>query len=164
MKKIYVLLSVLIFIISCRGQNFVSALKDKNGNLWFSVSDRGVYRYNGKSFVNFTKESYSLKINVSSCIYEDKTGNLWFNTNKGLCYYDGKKFTNFQIPLPPISVLGPEKYSLLSQMSIQVGKILQDKNGNFWFFFQFKRGTCAAATSATEIASRSTSIGFERCS
>ena len=134
MKKIYVLLSVLIFVISYKGQqNIVSGLKDKTGNLWFTVSDRGVYHYDGKSFVNFTKESYNLKINVSSCIYEDKTGNLWFNTNKGLCHYDGKKFTEFKIPFPPISIVGAEKYSILLRSSIQVTDILQDKNGNFWF-------------------------------
>lgn len=124
---------VLIFIISCKGQNFVSLLKDKKGNLWFTVSDRGVYRYDGKSFVNFTKENYSLNINVYSCIYEDTTGNIWFNTSKGLCYYDGKKFTDFQLPMPSIGVIGSEKYSLLSRTKIQVKKILQDKKGNFWF-------------------------------
>jgi len=111
----------------------VSGLKDKNGNIWFTVYERGVYRYDGKSFVNFTKENYNLNINVSCCIYEDKTGNLWFNTNKGLCYYDGKKFTEFQIPMPLSSIVGPEKYSLLYRTPIQVGNILQDKNGNFWF-------------------------------
>lgn len=111
----------------------VTGLKDKNGNIWFTVYERGVYRYDGKSFVNFTKESYNLNINVSCCIYEDKTGNLWFNTNKGLCYYDGKKFTEFKIPLPPISIVGADKYSSLCRTPIQVGDILQDKSGNFWF-------------------------------
>ncbi len=131
--KLYFLLSILISIISCRGQNSVSSLKDKNGNIWFTVSDQGVYRYDGKSFVNFTKESYSLNINVSSCIYEDKIGNIWFKTNRGLCYYDGKKFTDFQIPFPPSSIVGDEKYSLLLRSPIQVCEILQDKNGKFWF-------------------------------
>jgi ligand-binding sensor domain-containing protein len=133
MKRIYALLSVFIFIISCKGQNFVSALKDKDGNLWFTVSDRGVYFYDGNSFVNFTKKSYSLNVNVSSCIYEDKIGNLWFNTNKGLCYYDGKKFTNFQLPMPHVNILGAEISSVLSLTPIKVCEILQDKKGRFWF-------------------------------
>jgi ligand-binding sensor domain-containing protein len=133
MRKLCVLLLVLVFIISCKGQNSVSSLKDKNGNIWFTVSERGVYRHDGKSFANFTKENYSLNIHVSACIYEDKAGNLWFNTNKGVCYYDGKKFMQFKIPLPPSSIVGPEKHSLLLINPIQVSKILQDKNGSFWF-------------------------------
>ena len=133
MKNIYAFLLILIFSISSKGQNIVSGLKDKTGNLWFTVSGRGVYRYDGKSFVNFTKENYSFNISVSSFIYEDKNGNLWFNTDKGLCYYDGKKFTEFQIPLPLSSIVGPDKYSTLLKTPIQVGSILQDKTGHFWF-------------------------------
>ena len=29
-------------------------LQDKTGNLWFCTSGEGVYRYDGKSFTNFT--------------------------------------------------------------------------------------------------------------
>ena len=133
MKKIYVLLSLLIFITACKGQNIVSSLKDKNGDLWFNVSGRGVYRYDGKSFVNFTKENYRLNIGLTSCLYEDKVGNLWFNTNKGLCFYDGKAFTEFKIPLPLIGLINPDRYSVLSRIPIEVSGILQDKNGKFWF-------------------------------
>ena len=132
MKKIYALLAVLIFIISCRAQNIVSSgLKDKNGNLWFAVSDRGVYRYDGKSFVNFTKKD-GLCDNIVSCIYEDKIGILWFGTNNGVSHYDGKKFTNFPIPM----VDSTSNHSIpnsYSQSPKQVGSILQDKAGNFWF-------------------------------
>src|SRR5258708_234176 len=121
MKKIYSLLSILIFVLSCKAQNTVSSLKDKSGNLWFTISDTGVYRYDGKSFVNFTKENYRLNINISSCIYEDKTGNLWFNTNKGLCYYDGKKFTEFKIPLPQVPLLVPRNIRSYYEIPFRLG-------------------------------------------
>lgn len=120
-------------MFSSGAQNRVSGLKDKNENLWFTVEGRGVYRYDGKYFINFTKENYGSNINISSCIYEDKAGNLWFNTTKGLCYYDGKKFTDFKIPMPAEGIINPEKYLILYRSPIKVWKMLQDKKNNFWF-------------------------------
>src|SRR6478735_6598312 len=104
MMKIVNLLSVVFFAIACNGQNIVTSLKDRAGNLWFTVAERGVYRYDGNSFVNFTKESRKFNLEVSAFIYADNSGNLWFNTSEGLCYYNarlndsvgqGKEFTEF---------------------------------------------------------------------
>ena len=142
MKTVYALLSVLIFVISCSGQNIVSGTKDSHGTIWFTVSDRAVFRYDagrkdslgtGKTFTNFTKENFKSNLKITSFLYEDKSGHLWFNTNKGLHYYDGQKFTTFQLPLPPESLAGPDKYSTLSRIPVQVWKMSQDKNENFWF-------------------------------
>ncbi|MES2513945.1 MAG: two-component regulator propeller domain-containing protein [Bacteroidota bacterium] len=133
MGKWNVILALLLFIISCKGQNIVSGLKDRNGNLWFTVSERGVYRYDGRSFVNFTKQNYKTNIYLSACLYEDKTGNLWFSTSTGLCFYDGNEFKTFQLPLPPSSILGADQHSILARIAIRTSVILQDKNGMFWF-------------------------------
>jgi hypothetical protein len=35
--------------------NITCELQDSNGNLWFSTSEEGVYRYDGKNFVNFSE-------------------------------------------------------------------------------------------------------------
>jgi ligand-binding sensor domain-containing protein len=35
-----------------------AALKDKNGNIWFARSGRGVYRYDGKSFTDFSEKVF----------------------------------------------------------------------------------------------------------
>ena len=137
MKKIYSILLLLPFIVSCNGTKKVgidrpynpegdiisSALKDKIGNIWFAASGRGVYRYDGKSFIHFTKKD-GLNSNDVSCIYEDKKGKLWFGSNDGVCYYNGKTFTNFTIAPPGNSY---------SQSPKKVAGILHDKKGNFWF-------------------------------
>jgi ligand-binding sensor domain-containing protein/class 3 adenylate cyclase len=52
------------------------------------------------------------------CITEDKSGNLWFGTNGGVCKYDGKSFTSFT-----------EKEGLSSSM---VNALTFDRNGNLW--------------------------------
>jgi ligand-binding sensor domain-containing protein len=141
LKTIYLLLLLSSFMVSCRGQDATKtvgidstykpegdiisvALKDKAGNLWFVASDRGVYRYDGKSFINFTVKDGLCSNNVT-CIYEDKTGTLWFGTDAGICRYDGKTFTSFSVAE---AGSGPYPKNLK-----QVGCILQDKTGNFWF-------------------------------
>ncbi len=66
--------------------------QDRNGNIWFAASD-GVYRYDGKSFINITGKLISVFI---FSILEDSKGNFWFGTyGSGAYYYDGKSFQNF---------------------------------------------------------------------
>ncbi|MBI2722422.1 MAG: SpoIIE family protein phosphatase [Bacteroidetes bacterium] len=126
--------------------NVYSILEDKTGNLWFGTNGGGVCRYDGncvddiingtnlyqhtqqdlkknkkdlvKSFTNFT-EKEGLSNNFVYSILEDKTGNLWFGTDDGVCRYDGKSFTNFT-----------EKEGLSNNV---VYSILEDKTGNLWF-------------------------------
>lgn len=144
MKKTYSIILSFFFFVSCNGQDTTktvgssntsdpasdivsAALKDKNGNIWIAASGRGVYCYDGKSFVNFTEKD-GLSSNDVSCIYEDNTGKLWFGTNVGVCYYDRKTFTIF-----PIAATDSSNGNSYSQTPKQVGSILQDKTGNFWF-------------------------------
>ncbi|MBK9962936.1 MAG: hypothetical protein IPP06_16895 [Saprospiraceae bacterium] len=148
MKKTYSLLLFLFFIVSCYGQDTTktvgisnisdpasdivsAALKDKIGNIWFAALGRGVYRYDGKSFTNFTEKD-GLNSNDVSCIYEDSMGKLWFGTNVGVCYYDGKIFIDFPIAITDSSTAHSLK-DYYSQFPKQVGSILQDKSGNYWF-------------------------------
>ena len=80
---------------SGQADNIHCGLQDKAGNMWFGTTGEGVYRYDGKSFSNFTEKDGLSSNNVWS-VLEDKTGNLWFGTrNVGLCRYDGKSFTDF---------------------------------------------------------------------
>jgi ligand-binding sensor domain-containing protein len=59
-------------------------LQDKAGNIWFSTSGEGVYRYDGKSFTNFTRKA-GLRDNDVRAIIEDKAGNIVFGTKSGIC-------------------------------------------------------------------------------
>lgn len=77
--------------------------QDKNGNIWLSTFDRksnsgNVILYNpstDKTILNFTAEK-EIGSNIISCIFADKSGNVWFGTNEmTLSKYDGKTFTRF---------------------------------------------------------------------
>src|SRR5260221_3526356 len=124
----YHLLSVLMFVISCNGQNKTQpqqignerkefrggqpriiktqgtdrsanvhcGLRDKAGNLWFGTTGEGVYRYDGKSFTNFTTKD-GLNNNTVWSMVEDEAGNIWFGTDDGLCRYDGRTISNMPI-------------------------------------------------------------------
>jgi ligand-binding sensor domain-containing protein len=113
------------------GANIGSGLQDKAGNLWFGSTGEGVYRYDGKSFTNFTVKD-GLNNNYVWCVYEDKTGNLWLGTADGVCRYDGQKFTRV-----PISGFNVSNFYLnqggAPSVENAVWDILQDKTGHFWF-------------------------------
>ena len=98
-----------------KSENVVCQLLDKDGNLWFSISGEGAYRYDGKSFINFTIRDGLCNNNVGSII-QDRAGNIWFGTNRGICKYDGKNFIN--VPLTD---------------TLSITSLLEDRAGNIWF-------------------------------
>jgi ligand-binding sensor domain-containing protein len=146
-NQIYSLMLVLCFFSSCNGQtktqtDDLSATKtiavahpkmirtqgtdytqvgcgfqDNAGNLWFGTLNEGVYRYDGKSFTQFTKKD-GLNDNAVNAIIEDKVGNILFGTNSGVSKYNGKSFTNFT------------DNKDINNKSIQC--LLKDEEGNIW--------------------------------
>jgi ligand-binding sensor domain-containing protein len=81
-----------------------SIIQDRAGNLWFGTeagdpskreSEGGLWRYNGKSFENFSTKD-GLTHNGVWSLLEDNAGNIWVGTrNTGLFRFDGKTFTSF---------------------------------------------------------------------
>lgn len=70
-----------------------SIFQDSKGNYWFGSLQEGVALYNGKSFIYFTNND-GLSDNQIHSIQEDKEGDIWFNTQKGVSTYDGKTIKN----------------------------------------------------------------------
>lgn len=105
---------------------------DKSGNLWFGTMGEGVYRYDGKFFTQFIDKD-GLPSNKIHCVLEDKSGTIWFGTDKGLCRYDGKAITRV-----PISVANKNSYIFHGSVSKnaadenEVWSMMQDKTGKIW--------------------------------
>lgn len=101
-----------------------SITEDKKGNMWFATADKGAFKFNGKTFQQFTKKD-GLCSNDLTCILEDKQGNVWFGSmDGGVSKYDplekGKKgFTNFNSK----NELGGN----------EVWTIYEDQKGTIWF-------------------------------
>ena len=110
------------------GDNVHCSLQDKKGNLWFATTADGVYRYDGKTFTNFTTKD-GLNSNGIFAIYEDKKGTIWFGTDKGLSRFDGKTFSPFTTSYG--NYINP--FTNTPTTYIFVNSILEDKNGKFWF-------------------------------
>ncbi|HNP98626.1 MAG TPA: two-component regulator propeller domain-containing protein, partial [Bacteroidia bacterium] len=74
--------------------------QDKKGNLWLAHnkgSDNvnfALYCYDGKLFTKIIEQNKTDNPVIFGII-EDKSGNIWFGTTKGVCRYDGKSFNTF---------------------------------------------------------------------
>lgn len=79
-------------IVSELGQRAMYVLQAKNNDYWFGSNDRGVYRYDGKTLVNFTTKDGLCSQRIRG-VQEDKSGNIYFTTYEGISKFDGKSFT-----------------------------------------------------------------------
>ena len=81
------------------GMGVHTICQSSDGTLWFGTgslhtSGKGVSRYDGKEFVNFTQKD-GLAHNKVNAIHCEPDGIMWFGTNGGVSRYDGKEFVNF---------------------------------------------------------------------
>ncbi|MEQ1906347.1 MAG: two-component regulator propeller domain-containing protein [Pirellulaceae bacterium] len=72
-------------------------LQAKDNTYWFGSNDRGVYRYDGETLVNFTTDD-GLVSNRIRGIQEDKAGNIYFATYEGITKFDGQAFVTLNAP------------------------------------------------------------------
>ena len=78
------------------GSNIMVIYQDKKNTYWFGSWETGVYRYDGKTLVNYTTK-HGLYNNRVDDIKEDKSGNIYFagmNPNSTISRFDGKSFTD----------------------------------------------------------------------
>lgn len=81
----------------------------KNNDYWFGSHDRGVYRYNGETLVNFTTNDGLCDNRLGlGGIQEDQFGNVYFNTANGISRFDGTSFATIH-PTVSHSVTGEWK-------------------------------------------------------
>lgn len=72
----------------------------RNGDYWFGSEQRGVFRYDGTTIVNYSTAD-GLSGNQVRGIQQDKAGNLYFTTSGGVCKFDGRAFTTLPMVDPP---------------------------------------------------------------
>lgn len=65
---------------------------------WFGSNDRGVYRYDGRTLVNFTTDD-GLASNRIRGIQQDTRGNVYFTTYEGISKFDGRAFVTLEVAL-----------------------------------------------------------------
>lgn len=111
-----------------------SVLDDKKGNIWFAVSDSGVYKWDGKMLVQFSGIDNLHKSFVME-LFQDSHANIWMPTgesgmniayNNGVFRYDGKE-------LKHILQRGGFSPSIANS-------IIEDNAGKIWITDGFKGG------------------------
>ena len=73
------------------GSNIMVIYQDKKNVYWFGSWETGVYRYDGKTFINYTTK-HGLQNNRIDEIKEDKLGNIYFNNGGEISKFDGQNF------------------------------------------------------------------------
>ncbi|HZF99709.1 MAG TPA: two-component regulator propeller domain-containing protein, partial [Chitinophagales bacterium] len=156
MKRFYPLLLLAAIVTSCNGQtattptgypkiksnetsrgnhNIPCSLKDKTGNLWFGTSGNGVYRYDSKTFVNYTDKD-GLADNAVRCILEDKDGNIWFGTDAGVCRFnpaEANKPGSNAFTCYTVTGIGSGNFFLGKPVHrTAVWSMMQDNSGRIW--------------------------------
>lgn len=81
-------------VITHNGPNNITRnmIQDRKGNIWIA-SWEGIFRYDGKSFTNITRQVSSARF---FSVLEDRNGNFWFGSiGSGVYRYNGMSFQNF---------------------------------------------------------------------
>ena len=80
-----------------RGLNeYLSTVRDNEGNLWFVTYRNGVWKYDGSKITHYQVQENSKDLKLFS-IYKDNNGNLWLGTHENGAYkFNGKVFEKFK--------------------------------------------------------------------
>lgn len=143
------------------GRSIMVIYQDKKNIYWFGSWETGVYRYDGKTLINYTTK-HGLPTNRVDEIKEDKSGNIYFNScypHSTITKFDGKAFSILTaIPsndwkLQPNDLWFKHSYQFekvyrydgiaLSELQLpkpphipnpfEIYSIYQDRKGNVWF-------------------------------
>lgn len=98
--------------------NVSQIINDKNRDLWFCTYGEGVFRYDHKTFTNYT-EKEGLILDWIRSATQDEAGNFWFASKSGVSKFDGKSFLNFD-----------ERNGLQYP---NINTVTQDNEGKVWF-------------------------------
>ena len=75
---------------------YLSAVRDNNDNLWFVTYRDGVWKYDGTKVTHYAVQENSKDITLFS-IYKDSNGDLWLGTHEnGAFKFDGTAFVKFR--------------------------------------------------------------------
>jgi serine phosphatase RsbU (regulator of sigma subunit)/ligand-binding sensor domain-containing protein len=124
-----------------------TAALDQEGNIWFGHGNRGVIRYGPQTWTTYTGEE-QLQGKRITCITEDRSGNLWYGSEKGLSRQNvDKSWTT-------LAVTDTLVYDVLvdrqGQVWVATARGVHRYDGNRWTNYTVREGL--ADTVATALA------------
>lgn len=116
-----------------RPYSIYCTLVDRSGNIWFGTQEKGVCRYDGKSFSWLADKN--LAGPAVRSIFQDNAGTLWFGNNGGgLFRYDGNVLKNIteERGLGNADFLKGKKLPDKPGTLARVWSINEDNNNKLW--------------------------------
>jgi two-component sensor histidine kinase/ligand-binding sensor domain-containing protein len=98
------------------GKRVRAVMQDSKGNMWFGTWADGLYKYDGKTFEQYTEQGKQLPQNYIHALLEDKKGRIWIGTGSGLVCNDKGRFTTYNTGI----------------CNWYVGSLREDNSGNIW--------------------------------
>jgi signal transduction histidine kinase len=110
-------------------------LMDEEGTLWGGTSGSGIFRFRDGTLDQFSR-SHGLPVNDASTIVDDRLGNLWFGSYRGIHRIRKRNFD--LVASGQSNDLFPNSFSLadgLSSMQCPTGHPagFRTRDGNLWF-------------------------------
>lgn len=110
-------------------------IEDKSGNIWFTSTKNGVYRFDGNVFTHFTSKN-GLGHDDTYFLMEDQSGKIWCGTADGLSYFNGTSFSN----ISPAVIRNDSTYTktTLGDYGVPIPHengiwcMMQDREGIYW--------------------------------
>ena len=109
------------------GSSIMVIYQDKKNIYWFGSWETGVYRYDGKTFINYTTK-HGLPNNRIDEIKEDNSGNIYFNS----CY-----------PHSTITKFDGQAFSTLTAFPSNDWKL---ESNDLWFKYSYQTEKCIVMT------------------
>ncbi len=119
LSEVFVFFLLSLFVTSCYGQSNpelnqseVNTLEigtptselynqiwvvyqDSKGNYWFGSNGKGIYRFDGKTIIQFTTKDGLVHDQIRG-IQEDKKDNIYIETHGGISRFNGAEFTTLR--------------------------------------------------------------------
>jgi len=100
------------------GSNVLGVDEDNEGNIWFTTSPYGVFKYDGANTINYNTKNSGISSNNIQSVVVDEKGNIWIGRPGGVSRFDGEEWTNLS-------------YSDFQIYDIRASAV--DSKGNKWF-------------------------------
>ena len=101
------------------GRYFATAIfQDKDNVFWIGLGDKGICRMENGVATNITTNTFL--DNIPTCaILQDKNGDIWFGTEKGIAVYSKGEFIEYK--------------GSAELIGSNINRIIQDREDNIWF-------------------------------
>ncbi|MBI4646897.1 MAG: PAS domain S-box protein [Bacteroidia bacterium] len=110
--------------------NIRTIFEDREKKIWIGTKN-GIVKINNGEIYYYTRENTNIAKNrifvvpgipnkTINAINQDSEGKIWFGTSKGVCYFDGKEFTDLGMVIHEIK-------------NYEIWYVFEDHNSDIWF-------------------------------